>query len=179
MQPLQNGVQYKPGAPVLRYFILPKVASTVIVFMIIGIALSFLQKAIASSAKIPHYFNPADIMKLGIPAIIILGVIIILYVCITSWIRYASIKFMFDEFAFHIQNGILSKSEVAIPYRQIKNVNYAQNLSEKTWGIAHVIVETIGAGELQDARSGGDLPILDATLAVALQQELLRRSSGK
>ena len=181
MQPLQNGIQYKPGSKVFRYFLITRITPIVIIFVILGIGLSFVEKALMSPSMISHSlpFQASEIMSIGLPVLIILGIIIILFVCVSAWIEYASVKFMLDEFAFHIEHGIISKSEVAIPYRQIQNVNHAQSWNEKTWGIARVIVETAGTDDIHGSQSGGVLPILDADLAVALEQELLSRSSGK
>lgn len=163
----------------LRYFIIPQTTVIVIIFVILGVALSFIQKALSTSTKIPHSFPVSQITSIGEPVVVILGILIILVLCLNAWINYSSVKFMFDEFAFHIQKGFLSKAEIAIPYHQIQNVSYEQDFSEKTWGIARVIVETAGTNDSHDEQSGGTLPILDNNLALALQQELLSRSSGK
>ena len=181
MQPIQNNVQYKPGGSVFRYFIISRFTPIIIIFVVLGVILSYLEKAVASSVKFAQSlpFAASKIMSVGLPALLIIGILFLLYALISSWIEYIGVKFMFDEFAFHIQKGILSKSEIAIPYRQIQNVNREQSFNEKAWNIARVIVETAGTDDVRNAKSGGVLPILDANLATMLQQELLRRSSAK
>ena len=87
---------------------------------------------------------------------------------------------MLDEFSFHVQRGILSKSDIAIPYKQIQNVNREQNFNEKMLGIAHVVIETAGTDDSEsNAKSEGVLPILNSALATSLEKELLKRTSNK
>jgi putative membrane protein len=181
MQQFQNGLQYKPGGKVLVYFIVSRLVPIVVVLFILGIALSFLQSLVLASPSLIHLlpFHASQITKTGLPALIVFGIVAILFIVIGAWIEYASVKFMFDDFAFHIEHGLISKSEIAIPFRQIQNVSHQQTLGEKMWGIVRVIVETAGTDDMRNARSGGVLPVLDADLAFALEQELLRRSSGK
>jgi putative membrane protein len=115
-----------------------------------------------------------------VPIVIISGILLCLVVFFAGWIKYKSVKFMFDEFSFHVEKGIFSKSEIAIPFKQIQNVNHTQSLSEKMWGVAHIAIETAGTDESNsNARSEGTLPVLDTALAVSLENELLKRGSGK
>ena len=163
------------------YFIINRILPIVIIFILIDIGLSALQNVVLKTPfllkSLP--FDPHMIAGTGTPVATGLGVIICLFLVLGAWVDYASVKFMFDEFAFHIQNGIFSKSEIAIPYRQIQNVNHDQSLTEKMWGMTRVIVETAGTDDVRSAESSGDLPVLDSDTAQMLEQELLKRSSGK
>jgi uncharacterized membrane protein YdbT with pleckstrin-like domain len=162
-QSFQNGVYYSPGKKVLLYFVLSRLLLIIVVFIIIGIGASFL-----------HGFGPL------VPIVIVVGILLCLIVFLAGWIKYKSVKFMFDEFSFHVEKGVLSKSEIAIPFKQIQNVNHTQSFMEKIWGIEHVAIQTAGTDESgSSARSEGVLPILDAMLAVSLEKELLQRASGK
>ena len=181
MPQFQNGLYYKPGSTVLSYLIVSQVVPIIFVFIVLGIGLSFLQNAVIANPTIAGAlpFSPTAIMGTGLPIVIVAGSIFCVLLALMAWTRYSSVQFMFDDFAFHIEHGIISKSEIAIPYRQIQNVNHEQTFSEKMWGIARVIVETAGTDDARSAESDGILPVLDAALAFALEQELLRRSSGK
>ncbi len=157
----ENGVYYSPGKKVLLYFVLSRLLLIVIVFIIIGIGASFLSG-----------FGPL------VPIVTIVGIFLCLVVFLAGWIKYKSVKFMFDEFSFHVERGIFSKSEIAIPFKQIQNVNHAQSFSEKMWGVSHIAIETAGTDESNsNASSEGTLPVLDTALAVSLEQELLKRGS--
>jgi uncharacterized membrane protein YdbT with pleckstrin-like domain len=159
----ENGVYYPPGKKVLFYFVFTKLLSVVVIFVILGLLASFTQ----SFSSI-------------LPFIIISGLLICIIVFTTAWLKYKSVKFMLDEFSFHVQRGILSKSDIAIPYKQIQNVTHEQSFNEKMLGIAHVIIETAGTDESEsNAKSEGVLPILDSTLAISLEKELLQKASAK
>ncbi len=182
MQPtFENGLYYKPGKKVLIYFITTRFIPVVIACGIIAVAISFLEKFIVNSPQLAGYipFDPKLISSYGVPGLVTFGVLVLLFIVLTSYIQYSSVTFMFDEFAFHVSSGLISKSEIAMPYRQIQTVNHAQSFNEKTWGITRVIVETAGTNDAHSAKSWGDLPILDTATAAALEQELLRRASGK
>lgn len=162
-QNFQNGIYYSPGKKVLLYFALTKLLLIIILFGILGVGVSFLQG-----------FSSL------LPILILAGVLVCIIVFVIAWIKYKSVKFMFDEFSFHVARGIFSKSEIAIPYKQIQNVNHEQSVSEKMWGVAHIAIETAGTDESNsNARSEAILPVLDATLALSLEKELLQRGSGK
>jgi uncharacterized membrane protein YdbT with pleckstrin-like domain len=162
-QTFQNGVYYSPGKQVLFYFVFAKLISIVIVFAIIGFGISFLHV----SSAIILIMIAAGIASCGIAFLI-------------GWMKYKNVMFMLDEFSFHVRKGILSKSEIAIPYKQIQNVNYAQSFNEKMWGIAHVTIETAGTDESASAaKSEGILPVLSTPLAVSLENQLLQKAGGK
>lgn len=162
-QTFEDGVYYSPGKKVLTYFIIGKLLFIIIVFLILSVAVFFLQG-----------------FRALLPAVIILGFLLCVVVFITGWIQYKSVKFMFDEFSFHVERGIFSKSEIAIPYKQVQNVNHDQSFTEKMWGIAHIAIETAGTDEADsNSKSEGVLPVLDAGLAISLEKELLERASNK
>jgi putative membrane protein len=162
-QSFENGVYYSPGKRVFRYFVLAKLLFVIILFIVLGIGASFLQGFGAI-----------------LPVVIIAGILLCGIVFIIGWVKYKSVKFMFDEFSFHVEKGIFSKSEIAIPYRQIQDVNHEQSFSEKMWGIARIAIQSAGTDESgSNAKSEGILPVLDTALAISLEKELLQRAGGK
>ena len=180
MQPsFQNGAYYTPGSSVLTYFIISGLSSVVGTFGLLAIAWylvhTFAVPALGS-------FLPLKVFDAyygtGYEVIGVLALIGCVFSLISSAINYYSIRFMFDEFAFHIEKGILSKSEISIPYRQIQNVNHDQTFGERTWGMVRVIVETAGTDDKGiNGESDGVMPLMDASLAATVENELMRRSS--
>ncbi len=85
---------------------------------------------------------------------------------------------MLDTDALKIRRGILSKEEIAIPYRQIQDVDVDQSISDRIWGVARLAILTAGqekTGEGND-ESEGIFPAIDRVLAESLQTELLKRA---
>jgi uncharacterized membrane protein YdbT with pleckstrin-like domain len=162
-QTFENGIYYSPGKKVFLYFVSTKLLLVVFFFIIVSLGASF-------------FMNLSAILL----DIIIVGILFCLVILIIEWLKYKSVKFMLDEFSFHVQRGILSKSDIAIPYKQIQNVNREQNFNEKMLGIAHVVIETAGTDDSEsNAKSEGVLPILNSALATSLEKELLKRTSNK
>ena len=98
---------------------------------------------------------------------------------LVAYLTYANYVFTLDADALKIKRGILSKEEIAIPYRQIQDVDVEQSISDRLWGVARLAILTAGheetkAGEEDD--SEGILPAIDRSLAESLQAELLKRA---
>jgi membrane protein YdbS with pleckstrin-like domain len=181
MQQFQNGLYYKPGSKVLTYLLAQALVPVVIVDVLLVLAIIFIQNSVAVSPTLTSMlpFSPSLITHYGLPIVIVGGVVIALIGGITAWTNYASVRFMFDEFAFHIERGLVSRSAIAIPFKQIQNVSHEQSMNEKMLGIVRVVIETAGTNDVASAKSDGLLPLLDIATAQMLETELLRRSSGK
>ena len=81
--------------------------------------------------------------------------------------------------SFKIKRGIFSKTEDAIPYRQIQNVDIERSLIFQMLGLSRVVILT--AGHEDQAPKGTDeaegiIPAVDQKLAEWLQSELLKKA---
>lgn len=164
----ENGEYYAPGEKVLYYFSVTKILPMVIIFTILGLVFDILQSLL----------NLNKIVNISTSFFVVFGIIFCIFAFIIAWIKYKSIQFMFDEFAFHIKKGFFSKSEISIPFRQIQYINHSQTFNQKMLGIMNVVIET--AGEDSDhggIKDEGLLPILDTEIALSVEKELLRRSN--
>ena len=164
----ENGVYYAPGKKVLYYFSVIKILPTIIIFIILILAMDILNSL----------FNLKQFINISSGFLIILGFIFCLFFLVLSYIKYKSVEFMFDEFAFSIRKGFLSKSEIAIPYRQIQFINHSQSFNDKMLGVMNITVETAGENDSKEGtKHEGVLPILDKDIAIAIEKELLKRSN--
>ncbi|MEI7765156.1 MAG: PH domain-containing protein [bacterium] len=160
----ENGVYYAPGKRVLYYYSVNRLFPTVAVFIILEVILSFLKSK--------------NLFILNSSYLIIVGIVFCAIAFLVAWVEYKSVQFMFDEFAFHIKKGFLSKSENAIPYRQIQFINHSQNINQKMLGMMNVVIETAGESDTKNGLGDeGKLPILDAMIALSIEKELLKRSN--
>jgi uncharacterized membrane protein YdbT with pleckstrin-like domain len=99
-----------------------------------------------------------------------------------AWLTYINYKFCFGEDSLRIKRGILNKEEIAIPYRQIQDVDLIRDFSFMILGLSRIIILTAGhedhdPSDDADARSVGLLPALDKNLAEWLQAQLLKRAN--
>jgi uncharacterized membrane protein YdbT with pleckstrin-like domain len=100
------------------------------------------------------------------------------YAFLSSWLLYKSHEYCLAEDALKIRQGIMTKTEIAIPYRQIQNINIERTFSEQIMGLSRLIILT--AGDDNDGKDGaaseGILPAIDKNLASELQNELIKRA---
>ena len=168
-QSFEPGVYYAPGRKVLYYFSFNRILPIVVVFIVLEIGLNFLS----------GFFNLKQIVGVSSSVLIIVGIICCIVAFLSALINYKSVQFMFDEFAFRIKKGFLSKSEIAIPYRQIQSINHSQSFNQKMLGIMNIVIETAGENESKDKNNEDSvLPILDSNVALSVETELLKRSSN-
>ena len=107
--------------------------------------------------------------------VIALGIIFLV-----AWLFYSTYKFCLGEDSLKIKRGILNKEEVAIPYRQIQDVDIKRDLSFQMMGLSRIVIITAGHEEAEkpgDDDTEGILPALDKDLAEWMQAELLKRAN--
>ena len=96
-----------------------------------------------------------------------------------TWLVYSNYKFFLDENSLKIKRGILNKEEIAIPYRQIQDVDIKRDLSFQMLGVSRLVILTAGHDDENpgDDHTEGIFPALDKDLAEWLRDELLRRAN--
>jgi uncharacterized membrane protein YdbT with pleckstrin-like domain len=101
--------------------------------------------------------------------------------------QYACHEFMLDEYAVHVRTGIINRSEISIPYRQIQDVNIEESYMQRYFGVASLSVLTAGhederyskGGEagIPEEESSALFPLIEREYAEELQKQLMRDSS--
>ena len=123
--------------------------------------------------NIAHYIIIAAWSALG------LCILLFLFAFLSSWLIYENYKFSLGEDALKIKRGIFTREEIAIPYRQIQDVDIEQDLSYRMIGVSRLVILTAGH---DDEKTSGDetegiLPAIDSALAERLQSQLLTRAN--
>jgi putative membrane protein len=111
---------------------------------------------------------------------LVLFIVVSAITLLIAWLIYSNYKFCLGEDSLKIKRGILNKEEVAMPYRQIQDVDIRRDLSFQMLGLSRIVIIT--AGHDEDEKPGDDdtegiLPALDKDLAEWMQAELLRRAN--
>ncbi|MEN9621858.1 MAG: hypothetical protein RLZZ67_292 [Candidatus Parcubacteria bacterium] len=142
------------------------------VFLVFAIIISLLRR---SSFVEPQYQRIVAIGSLTCFVVSILGLIICLLV---ARFAYRSQGFSISADALKIRQGIFTKQEIAIPYRQIQNVTIERTFSQQLMGVSKLVIVTAGSDDAVTVQneSKGILETIDKDLALALQEELLRRA---
>ena len=105
----------------------------------------------------------------GVVTFVVLG-----FVALAAWESAYVGRFTYQatEDTFDIQSGVLSRREREIPFERIQNVDIAQNVVQRSFGIAEVRLETAGGGE-SEAR----LRYVDRGEATRLQELVSERKN--
>lgn len=104
---------------------------------------------------------------------------VFLITVLVSWLIYSRYKFALGEDALKVKHGILNKTETAIPYRQIQNVDLERDLWFQMMGLSRIVILTAGHDDDKpgEDEAEGILPALDKDTAEWLQAELLKRAN--
>lgn len=124
--------------------------------------------------------NIAGYALMGAEIAAALFVIIFAITFFISWLMYRNFKFALGENSLKIKRGILEREEIAIPYRQIQDVDIERSLSFQMMGLSRLMILTAGredVGKPGEDDSEGILPALDKNMAEWLQHELLERAN--
>lgn len=93
---------------------------------------------------------------------------------------WKSFTFSLSEDALRIRRGIMTQEEVAIPYRQIQNIEIQRTLSQRSMGLARLVILTAGQDNpntKEENEGEAVLPSVDHEVALRLQTELLKRAN--
>jgi len=72
------------------------------------------------------------------------SVILILVGMIIGLIQYRNRIFVLEEFNLKFRRGIISKTEISIPYRQIQDINLVRTAMHRIFGVSRLLMITAG-----------------------------------
>jgi uncharacterized membrane protein YdbT with pleckstrin-like domain len=106
-------------------------------------------------------------------------VLVLALVILATWLVYTRYGYMLDVDAFKMKRGVLGQEIVAIPYRQIQDIDIERSLFHRMFGVSKLAVLTAGHSDADDGQSDSEaeIPLLDKNLALTLQQELLSKAN--
>jgi len=167
---------HKLGTKTLWIFILQRIHATVILF-IITIALFVVKGQPFLNNKLTGNLAPyANLIAWSAFGLFIIVALITFFI---AWLIYVNYKFYLGADALRIKRGILNREEIAIPYRQIQDVDIARDLAFQMMGLSRLLILTAGHEDESSKSddSEGILPAMDKDLAEWLQKELLTRTN--
>ncbi len=143
-----------------------------IFLFLVATALLFARRSGLVSIEYQGYVATASLIFLGV------GVLALMIALLSCRFVYKSHSFCLSEDAFKMKKGIITKQEMAIPYRQIQNVEIHRTFTQQVFGVSRLVIVTAGSDDSKTVHneSTGVLPTIDRELAVALQTELIKRS---
>ncbi|HVO29073.1 MAG TPA: PH domain-containing protein [Candidatus Paceibacterota bacterium] len=168
---------HKLGPKTLWIFVLQRVNAAA-AFLLLAVVLFAIKdepflKLAAPVGDLRPYAN------IGAWAVLGIFVIVFFFTFLVAWLIYINYKYMLGDDSLKIKRGILNKEEVAMPYRQIQDVDIERDLSFQMMGLSRIVILTAGHEDEkpEDDESEGILPAMDKDLAEWLQAELLKRAN--
>jgi uncharacterized membrane protein YdbT with pleckstrin-like domain len=151
-------------------------------FILLAMSIVFFSIQSASFlAQVPFPNLPLYINLAGWACLLLFAIFLIIAVLV-SWLVYVNYKFALGDNSLKIKRGVFDQEEVAIPYRQIQDVDLVRPLIFRFLGVSQIVILTAGHEDLQKTsgdegrergQSEGVLPILDKDLAEWMQAQLL------
>jgi len=170
------------GKKTLMIFVLQRIGAP-FVLLLVSIGLFSIQgEDFLKQVPVPNF--PSYIGLIAWACFFLFAIFFLLAFFI-AWLIYVNYKFALGDNSLKIKRGILNKEEVAIPYRQIQDVDINRDLSFQMMGLSRIVILTAGHEDSRDSsddpaergQSEGYLPALDKDLAEWLQAELLKRAN--
>lgn len=100
---------------------------------------------------------------------------------LVAWLQYVFFRYSLGEDIIKIHRGVLTKEEIAIPYRRIESVDIRRTLIHQLFGVSRINIETTIDSELfADKKSDSSdevFPAIDQHLARVIQEELTKRAN--
>ena len=179
--PEESFTYQRLGRKTLMIFVFQRIGAPFIL-LLVSIGLFSLQGESFLSQVPIHNF--AQYINLAAWACLVLFAAFFLLAFLVAWLMYANYKFALGDNSLKIKRGVFSQEEVAIPYRQIQDVDLERPFSFRMMGVSRIVILTAGHEDapgtgdpLERGESEGVLPILDKDLAEWMQSEILKRAN--
>lgn len=174
MTNLQDGYYYSLGRKTFIFFVLQNSAGAIGLFFL-AVLLWIVSASVGSRIG-----SVGDFVAIGGTFIFALAVIVEIVAGISARLKYNTSRVMLDNSALHVIKGILSKSEVAIPYRRLQSVAIKQSVLYRIVGVGHVVITTTTdleqPGEIPNEADDEVVPLMDYDLALAVADQLTKRA---
>ena len=170
-------VYHTMGRKTFWIFLLQR-ANAAFILLLLSIALFVIdQQSFLATTPVG---NLVGYTMMGAWIALILFVVVFAITLLVAWLIYKNYKYCLGDDSLKVKRGILNKEEVAIPYRQIQDVDLRRDITFQMIGLSEIVIIT--AGHDEDEKPGDDdtegiLPAVDKDLAEWLQAELLRRAN--
>ncbi len=176
VQSAPSGAYQRLGRKTLSIFILERINASFI-FLLISLVLFAIdgQEFVAKTtiSHLPYYIGLVAWISLAAFAVLLAVAVLV------AWLTYVNYRFSLGDDSLKIKRGVIDKEEIAIPYRQIQDVDIDRSPGFQMMGLSRIVILTAGHEEKGDKpdESEGILPALDKDLAEWLQNELLKRAN--
>lgn len=153
-----------------------------LVLLIVGANLPAISQFVISVANInpgPEAIQTINRVGNALMAIVIvLAILIMVLGVILSILKHIGSSYNLGDYALTLKHGIIGKTEVIIPYRQIQSVDLNQSIIFRLFGLSSLIVLSAGDEDMGKKAEGDQVfNVIDSSIAEYLKEELLKRAN--
>ncbi len=174
---IENGKYYDLGKKTYTLFIIQQTSFAMILFLA-AIVMGILNMTIGSGFIAGQSIGV--ILNLGVLTTVFIGLLVGLGGFSVARLKYKAAKIMLDESALRIVSGLLSRKEVAIPFRRVQTVEIKQSPMQRFIGVGHVVISTTTdletPSEVETEVNEEVVPLMDYDLARAVANQLTIRT---
>src|SRR5262249_54775350 len=114
-----------------------------VVFLILAIVL-FVLSSQNFLANLPSIGDLRGYALMGGWWTLLIAIVALLIAFFVSWLIYINYRFALQDDSLKIKRGVLNKEEIAIPYRQIQDVDIERDLTYQMLGMSRLAILTAG-----------------------------------
>lgn len=167
----------KVGPKTLLYLIIRSIGFGVIMFVFLLV----LRPLLGTLPMIGTFTLDEETINTIFTWLYLSNAFVFIFLILVGSYQYHSYGFRIDDDSFKIRRGILTREEIAIPYRRIESVDLKAPLIFQLFNINHVTIELVSESEDEErqAEKSDDevIPIIDHGLALTIQEALTSRAN--
>lgn len=165
----QNVRSYFPLGPKTLALLIFKRAAGIVVLFLGLIALAAIRGTLPD--MLGNFMD--TVLSFGLVAVLGFS----FFICLTAYLEYQHYGVILEPENFRIKRGVLSQTEVGIPYRRIKEVNLDRGIFEQMFGVSTVVITLLGEGEGQRFQDESEitLPLIEQGIAQEIQNAILEK----
>ena len=127
-------------------------------------------------------YVPAEIISYIVIGAFLLALAVFIIGFLATLLQYKNTTFRLAEFALQINRGVMNKTEVSIPYKQIQDVVINRSLSQQAMGLSSLVMMVAGhkAGdehEVTEVRIEPIEKLLAEEFSAAMQKKIAGETS--
>ncbi len=173
----------KLGARTFYFFLLERMAPAFLLVIAESFLLIF--KNTAGGSLVTGMFPGQDafttsVFNFALVLIPILFIVVFMISFVIALLMYFTTRYKIDQNGFFMEKGIINKSEISLPFKQIQNVDVDETLLFRIFSMSNLIILTAGHEDVpytHENQSEVVLPALPVARARVIQKYLLERAN--
>lgn len=151
-------------------------------FAFAGITILFLYLWFFGPIILKKFLSSGQLLSTSTAAFLVIMLSYLIFCFVWAKLTYKFWLYDITEDAYKMEQGVIYKRYVSIPYERIQNVDIHRGIIARLLGLSELRIQTAGFGGAQGkwgAWSEGRLPGIDKEKAEQLREQLISKLKGK